>query len=152
MTAADHTPTEPPFSDRLLLLRQEQGFVILPNLPFTTLRQLLQHSTQHPLHLTEHHTDASYADPPRTFENVPFHPMLSPEWTLPPNDEDGHTTRAQLEKRVRWTTQASNRDRLAIDITETENFATTVGSSQIHTRKHRRIFVGNDESDQELSA
>ena len=96
MTAVDHTPTEPPFSDRLLLLRQEQGFVILPNLPFTTLRQLLQQSDQHPLHLTEHHIDTSFVDPPRTLDSVPFHPMLSPEWTLPKNDEDGHATRAQL--------------------------------------------------------
>ena len=77
MTTADHTPTEPPFSDRLLLLRQEQGFVILPNLPFTTIRQLLQNSTKYTLHLTKHHIDTSYVDPPRTFDNLPFHPMLS---------------------------------------------------------------------------
>ena len=118
MAGADHTPTEPPFSDRLVLLRQEKGFVIFPNLPFITLRQLLQHSAKHPLHLKEHHIDNSHTDPRRTFDSVPFHPVLSPEWNLLKNDEDGHATRAQLEKRVRWTTQDSDRDRLPIDLTE----------------------------------
>ena len=51
ITAAHHNPTEPTFSDRIILIRQERGFVILPNLPFPKLRNLLQHSAKYPLQL-----------------------------------------------------------------------------------------------------
>ena len=78
--------------------------------------------------------------------------MLSPEWALPENDGDVHTTRAQLKKRVRWTNHDSERDLLPIDLTETETLDTTLESSQIPPRKHRRILVGDDGSDHEQPA